>query len=91
MNKMIIRSMSTDNIIYHKDKWKLKGLSFIKNFNEEQINLTWTFILPNKDYQAPEIRSKIFYDSRVDIWTIGAIFYMILFKKLPKIRTSSII
>jgi serine/threonine protein kinase len=81
-------------MILHRDV-KLKNIMVnntiikIADFGLSKFGSKTTTILGSPIVKAPEVFSKKSYDNKVDIWSLGIIFYQMLFKlKYPFIANT---
>ena len=85
-NKIVHRALNLKNILIkfiNKDliyKLKLTNDSCLLEycFKKSKFNLQ-----RNIDYYAPEILNKQNYNEKCDLWSLGVIIYVLIFKKLP--------
>ena len=83
-NNILHRDIKLDNILIHNDIPKIGDYGFAKKVLN-QGGLTSTKV-GTPLYQAPEVYNTKYdtmYDYTVDIWSVGVLFYRILFGKEP--------
>ena len=84
--RIMHRDFKLANVLLHKGLVKIADFGFSKQFNVESRASTFLGTLST---MAPEVIKRGGYDSRADIWSIGAVFYSMLAKKSPYIVTKS--
>lgn len=83
-NGMIHRDIKPENILIHKGEVKIADMGFARKMEDSQIgSLKLTKAIGTPYYMAPEIYYGEDYDSRCDVWSLGVMFYELIFKKLP--------
>lgn len=86
--KIIHRDLKLENILLNKENEDytaiIGDLGFAKKFDSSSMDTT--SVCGTINYMAPEIMNKKgneTYNSKVDLWSIGVIFYRMLFDKDP--------
>lgn len=74
---MLLESKSFDNIVV-----KITDFGFAKCYDPFNFE-GFDDVLGSPLYMAPEIVKKLKYDSKVDIWSLGVVAYIILSGKPP--------
>jgi len=64
-----------------KDKFKIADFGFAKRI--DNLDDVMTSIAGTPLYMAPQVITRTPYTSKCDIWSIGMIFYELLFYKSP--------
>ncbi|CAD8050508.1 unnamed protein product [Paramecium sonneborni] len=77
-SNIIHRDIKPANILFHNNELKIADFGFSR-----RINTTMTSIVGTPIYMAPQILFKQEYSSKCDIWSLGIIFFELLFGKLP--------
>ncbi|CAD8133930.1 unnamed protein product [Paramecium pentaurelia] len=77
-NNFIHRDIKPANILFDNDQLKIADFGFSR-----RINNTMTSIVGTPIYMAPQILFKQEYTSKCDIWSLGVVFFELLFGKLP--------
>ncbi|CAD8133760.1 unnamed protein product [Paramecium octaurelia] len=77
-NNFIHRDIKPANILFDNDQLKIADFGFSR-----RINNTMTSIVGTPMYMAPQILFKQEYTSKCDIWSLGIVFFELLFGKLP--------
>ena len=75
------RDIKPDNILIKDGKLKLADFGFCKRMGSLD-DLTQT-VLGSPVYMAPEILNGDLYNSKADIWSLGVVFYEMLFGTAP--------
>ena len=75
------RDIKPDNILIKDGKLKLADFGFCKKMGTLD-DLTQT-VLGSPVYMAPEILNGDLYNSKADIWSLGVVFYEMLFGTPP--------
>ncbi|KAM3133911.1 hypothetical protein pb186bvf_014026 [Paramecium bursaria] len=81
LKQIIHRDIKPANILIHKGQVKLADFGFAKKINFEEDLMT--SIAGTPLYMAPQVILRQPYTSKCDIWSIGMIFYELLFSKPP--------
>ena len=75
------RDLKPSNLFYHNGKIKIGDFGFCKQLqNAEDMNQT---MVGSPIYMAPEILLGFEYSIKSDIWSIGCVFYEMLFGNCP--------
>jgi len=80
---IILKSIRPDSFILHDKSVKLFDISLVKNFEKFKKG---TFIKTNVKFWfslAPEIYYGYSQSNKCDIWSLGIVFYQMLFGELP--------
>ena len=77
---IVHRDLKTDNIMLHNGIIKIIDLGFSKMLDEEGLTET---PLGTITTMAPEIITRQKYGLKADIWSIGVIFYEMIYGVLP--------
>lgn len=80
-NKILHRDFKLANVLKHDGIIKIADFGFAKLLDEEDV--TTTTMLGSPLNMAPEILNNKEYNNKVDIWSIGTVFYEMLFGKPP--------
>lgn len=75
------RDLKPENILIHNGNIKIADFSFCKLL-QEKTGLTRT-MLGSPIYMAPEVLKGESYTSKTDVWSMGIVFYRMLFGKCP--------
>lgn len=83
------RDIKPANILFHKGKVKVADFGFAKLIDDADKDAKKAHtLLGTPLYMAPQILNDENYSTKCDIWSIGVLFYEILFGKLPWTGTS---
>lgn len=80
-NNIMHRDLKPDNILIHNGSLKLADFGFCKPL-EHKNDLAQT-MLGSPIYMAPEVLKGEIYTLKADIWSMGVVFYQMLFGKCP--------
>jgi serine/threonine-protein kinase ULK/ATG1 len=80
-NKIMHRDFKLANILKHDGHLKIADFGFSKLLEEDDV--TTATMLGSPLNMAPEILNNKEYNNKADIWSIGTVFYEILFGKPP--------
>lgn len=78
-NQIFHGSLCPENILLHKNKIKITGFSLV---NLNKIDL-WNAVKESPYFYAPEIINQEDFSKEADIWSLGVIFYFMIYKKVP--------
>lgn len=79
---MIHRDLKPENIIFKEGIAKIADFGFAKIVDDMDVANAHTF-LGTPLYCAPEIFEGKPYDSKADVWSLGCIFYEMLYGRVP--------
>ena len=74
------RDFKTANVLLHNNVCKIADLGYSKQFD---MNAWTKTIIGTKVTMAPEMLDGKSYGFKADIWSIGVVFYQMLFGKYP--------
>lgn len=77
---MIHRDLKPENILCSQGRYKISDLGYARMLEATELSKTF---LGTPLYAAPEILTSKPYDSKVDIWSLGIIFYRMVFNRHP--------
>mgnify|MGYP003588373125 CR=1 FL=1 len=86
-NKIMHRDFKLANILRHNGLIKIADFGFAKILGDEEMTKT---TLGSPLNMAPEVILGSEYNSKADIWSIGACFYELLFGRPPYIADSTV-
>lgn len=75
------RDLKPANILLHNDTIKLADFGFCKSMNSA-TDLTKTMV-GSPVYMAPEVLKGLSYNSKAEIWSLGCVFFELLFGECP--------
>lgn len=78
--KIVHRDLKPSNILLHEDEVKICDFGFSKLMEKSEILHSRVGTLP---YMSPQILAGREYTAKSDIWSLGVIFYHLLFGKHP--------
>lgn len=78
--KIVHRDLKLSNILLHDDEVKICDFGFSKLMEQSEILYSRVGTLP---YMSPQILAGREYTAKSDIWSLGVIFYHLLFGKHP--------
>ena len=79
--KIVHRDLKPANILHHNGIFKIADFGLAKHIdNEDELLLS---AIGTYGYMAPQILQKMSYTSKCDIWSLGMVFYFVLFGVLP--------
>lgn len=81
-NKMIHRDLKPENILIRQNTFKLADFGFARNVDNFKSALLSSMV-GTPLYMSPQILKSETYTSKCDIWSIGLIFYEMIYGKLP--------
>ncbi|CAD8050293.1 unnamed protein product [Paramecium sonneborni] len=84
-NNFIHRDLKPANILIHDEQCKIADFGFSRPLPSECVMES---LVGTPLYMAPQILTKQQYTSKCDIWSLGLIFYEMLFGTLPWIATN---
>ncbi len=79
-NNILHRDLKLPNILKNNGYLKIADFGFSRLLNSDDLAST---MLGSPLNMAPEVLSGIDYDNKADIWSIGTVFYELLFGKPP--------
>ena len=86
---MIHRDLKPANILIKDETYKIADFGFAKYYQEgaelEQIHQS---LVGSPMYMCPEILNGSTYSTKSDVWSMGVIFYQMLYGKTPHKATS---
>lgn len=74
------RDFKVENVMLHEGVCKIVDLGFGKQLMGGELATTK---LGSNLTMAPEVMQALSYDFRADIWSIGVVFYQMLYGKFP--------
>jgi serine/threonine-protein kinase ULK/ATG1 len=81
---MMHRDIKPANILFHQGKIKVADFGFARFIDEADKNKKDNYtLLGTPVYMAPQILNDECYSPKCDIWSVGMLFYELLFGKLP--------
>lgn len=87
--KIIHRDIKPPNILLHNGHAKIADFGFARFTDDINEKAYMTEGIGTPLYMAPEIYSKSQYSSKCDVWSLGMLFYELLYGKTPWIGRSS--
>ena len=89
--KVYHRDIKPENILVHNGVPKIADFGFAQAINEKNPEIkTLTSAVGTPYYMAPQILGGEKYSIKCDVWSLGIVFYQILFGLLPWTENSSI-
>ena len=82
-NDIIHRDIKPENILIHKGEIKIADMGFARKVDDANVKNKMTKSIGTPYYMAPEIFYGEKYDGRCDVWSLGIMFYELVYKKLP--------
>ena len=79
-NNILHRDLKLPNILKNNGYLKIADFGFARLLGEEDLAST---MLGSPLNMAPEVLNGNDYDNKADIWSIGTVFYELLFGKPP--------
>ena len=82
-HKTIHRDLKPDNILFHNEIVKISDFGLVDLVEKEE---TKKKIISKKGcpiYMAPELFYDQQFDEKCDVWSLGIIFYELIYKRLP--------
>ncbi len=77
------RDLKPSNIlVFDQNTYKIADFGFCKPFEDRNTDLTST-MLGSPIYMAPEVLRGYCYDTKADIWSLGAVLYELLVGRCP--------
>ncbi|KRX04744.1 Protein kinase-like domain [Pseudocohnilembus persalinus] len=80
---IIHRDLKPANILIHDDKYKLADFGFAKTLQQNIGQHMLTSVVGSPYYMSPQLLKNDKYSYKTDIWSLGMIFYEMLFGDLP--------
>lgn len=71
------------NHVFDEKSFNIKLVDFNISRKVKDFNSTLFSLVGTPHFSAPELLEAKMYNNKIDIWSIGILFYYILFKKLP--------
>lgn len=85
--KIIHRDLKPENILIHNNNFKIADFGLAKCVENFQ-NQILSSLVGSPLYMAPQVIQEEHYTSKCDIWSLGVIYYEMLFGKTPWPSTS---
>jgi serine/threonine protein kinase len=83
---IIHRDLKPANVLVHEGTFKICDFGFAKYFGE--MNKMAKTCVGTPIYMSPQVLKQKPYTSKTDIWSLGVMFYELVFGKLPFIGKS---
>ena len=74
------RDFKVANVLLHEGQCKIADLGFAKQLDKKKMTAT---ILGTSLTMAPELLRDLKYGMEADIWSIGVVYYQLLYGKYP--------
>ncbi|CAD8146182.1 unnamed protein product [Paramecium pentaurelia] len=74
------RDIKPDNIVYDGENYKIIDFETAKKFQDDRTKVQ-SLDIGTLNYRAPEITQNRAYSSQCDVWSLGCLFYYMLFKQ----------
>lgn len=87
--KIIHRDIKPANILIHDGNAKIADFGFARFTDDINEKAFMTEGIGTPLYMAPEIFNKSSYNSKCDVWSLGILFYELLYGKTPWMGKSS--
>lgn len=81
------RDFKLANVLLHQGNCKIADLGFAKQMEKKKTTGT---ILGTSLTMAPELLRELKYGMEADIWSIGVVYYQLLYNKYPFMGKSDI-
>lgn len=85
--KIIHRDLKPENILIHNNNFKIADFGLSRSVENFQTQIL-SSIVGSPLYMAPQVIKEDHYTSKCDIWSLGVIYYEMLFGKTPWPATS---
>ncbi len=79
---VVHRDIKPANILYNKGIYKLADFGMAKYLQTCEDNMLRSHV-GTPYYMAPQILERKSYTKKCDIWSLGVIFYELIFGRLP--------
>lgn len=87
--KIIHRDIKPPNILLHDGNAKIADFGFARFTDDVNEKAFMTEGIGTPLYMAPEIYNKSSYNAKCDVWSLGILFYELLYGKTPWMGKSS--
>ena len=82
-NKIIHRDLKPANILIHNGVVKIGDFGFARTLNDSKIQTNLSERIETPLYMAPQILTGEKYGKKCDVWSLGVLFYEMVYKKPP--------
>ncbi len=82
-NNIIHRDLKPANVLVHDGVIKLADFGFARFVEDPKLSNQLTSKKGSPLYMAPEVYFDEKYDAKCDVWSVGVMFYEMIFKKTP--------
>ena len=81
--KVIHRDLKPANILVHNGQVKIADFGFARAVDDPKIQSRFTKKIGSPLYMSPQVYAGEKYGTKCDVWSLGVLFYELLFKKPP--------
>ena len=82
-NHIIHRDLKLENIVFDSLTNTIKIIDFEYSIHVDDVKKSLDYVCGSPEYMSPEMIKEEYYTHKTDVWSLGILFYVLVFGKFP--------